>query len=100
MKNINPLGKVPSIRDLTDGTVLYESEIINDPCQSNLYVCVMCVHASMCVAYMALGRQGCKRHHVEGFKKALQSLDLLIVKPLVQEPNYGQSISSKGSMEP
>ncbi|CAE7235922.1 DHAR1 [Symbiodinium sp. CCMP2592] len=30
VKNINPLGKVPSIRDLTDGTVLYESEIINE----------------------------------------------------------------------
>ena len=33
-------------------------------------------------------------------KKALQSLDLLTVKPLVQEPNYGQSISSKGPMDP
>ena len=76
VKNINPLGKVPSIRDLTDGTVLYESEIINDPCQSNLYVCVMCVHASMCVAYMALGRQGSKRHHVEGFKKGAAILRL------------------------
>ncbi|CAE7408843.1 DHAR1 [Symbiodinium natans] len=30
VKNVNPLGKVPSIRDLTDGTVLYESEIINE----------------------------------------------------------------------
>jgi len=30
VSNINPLGKVPSIRDLSDGTVLYESEIVNE----------------------------------------------------------------------
>lgn len=30
IEHINPLGKVPSIRDLSDGTVLYESEIINE----------------------------------------------------------------------
>lgn len=29
-EHINPLGKVPSIRDLSDGTVLYESEIVNE----------------------------------------------------------------------
>lgn len=31
-EHVNPLGKVPAIRD-TDGTILYESEIINDTCQ-------------------------------------------------------------------
>mmetsp|Transcript_40055 Transcript_40055/g.101754 ORF Transcript_40055/g.101754 Transcript_40055/m.101754 type:complete len:285 (-) Transcript_40055:535-1389(-) len=29
-ENINPLGKVPSIKDTSDGTVIYESEIINE----------------------------------------------------------------------
>mmetsp|Transcript_43252 Transcript_43252/g.135897 ORF Transcript_43252/g.135897 Transcript_43252/m.135897 type:complete len:221 (-) Transcript_43252:19-681(-) len=28
--NVNPLGKVPSIRDMSDGTILYESEIVNE----------------------------------------------------------------------
>jgi len=30
VENINPLGKVPSIRDQSDGTLLYESEIVNE----------------------------------------------------------------------
>ena len=30
-QNVNPLGKVPAIRD-SDGTTLYESEIINEAC--------------------------------------------------------------------
>jgi len=30
VEHINPLGKVPSIRDTSDGTVVYESEIVNE----------------------------------------------------------------------
>lgn len=30
VENVNPLGKVPSIRDVSDGTTLYESEVVNE----------------------------------------------------------------------
>lgn len=29
-ENVNPLGKVPSVRDASDGTVVYESEVVNE----------------------------------------------------------------------
>jgi len=30
VEHVNPLGKVPSIRDASDGTIVYESEIVNE----------------------------------------------------------------------
>jgi hypothetical protein len=38
-QNVNPLGKVPAIRD-SDGTTLYESEIINEACLFSFFFAI------------------------------------------------------------